>query len=127
MAHKAYGIYPHLTWHTRLRARCMGRVDAEQVIEVLRQAASQSLVHLHAVAVLSDHVHVVASFRPDSAVSPFVRHVKSESARRINLMRGQVFQWARGYFIESLSREHVSAACAYVVSQHRRHPDRVPT
>jgi len=56
----------------------------------------------------------------------FIRHAKSESSRQINLGRGNVFQWARGYFVESLSRTHVRAACAYVARQHVRHPDRVP-
>ena len=83
-------------------------------------------MHVHEVAILSDHVHVVASFRPEGGVVSFIRHAKSESSRRINLERGAVFQWARGYFVESVSRTHVRAACAYVARQHVRHPDRVP-
>jgi REP element-mobilizing transposase RayT len=81
---------------------------------------------VHEAAILSDHVHVIASFRPEGGVVAFIRHAKSESSRRINRVRGNVFQWARGYFVESLSRTHVRAACAYLARQHLRHPERVP-
>lgn len=126
MAHKAYGIYAHITWHTRLRERSIRKRDAVHVADAVREAAVRVDVHVHEVAVLTDHVHIVASFRPDRALAPFVRHAKSESSRRINIERGHVFQWARGYFLESLSRNHLSAACVYVAGQHKRHPDRVP-
>ncbi len=126
MAHRAFGIFAHITWHTRLRQRSIRKIDAAEIREIIRVAADQSNVHLHEVAVLSDHVHVIASFRPDRAITPFIRHAKSESSRRINNRRGKVFDWARGYFIESLSRNIVPAACAYVAGQFRRHPDRIP-
>ena len=126
MSHRAFGIYVHITWHTRYRQRLIRGADVETVRVAIHHAAARWQVHVHEIAVLSDHVHVVASFRPEGGVVSFVRHSKSESARRINLGRGTVFQWARGYFVESVSRTHVRAACAYVPRQHVRHPDRVP-
>jgi REP element-mobilizing transposase RayT len=126
MAHRAFGLYVHITWHTRLRQRVIGHADADVIRATVHEAASRAGVHVHEVAILSDHVHIIASFRPDGGVVSFIRHAKSESARRINGARGAVFQWARGYFVESLSRTHVRAACAYVARQHLRHPERVP-
>ena len=126
MPHRAFGIYVHITWHTRYRQRLIRAADAETVRAALQEAASRWQVHLHEVAILSDHVHVIASVRPEGGVVSFIRHAKSESTRRINVVRGDVFQWARGYYVESLSRTHVRAACAYVARQHVRHPDRVP-
>lgn len=127
MAHRAFGLYVHITWHTRLRQRSLGRADAEIVRAVIREAAARWEIHVHGVAVLSDHVHVIASMRPEGGLVSFIRHAKSESARRINVAKGNVFQWARGYSVGSLSRSHVRAACAYVARQHLRHPDRVPS
>ena len=126
MAHRAFGLYAHVTWYTRLRQRVIQRSDAHVVRATIDEAARRWQVHVHELAVLSDHVHVIASFRPEAGLVSFIRHAKSESARRINRDRGAVFQWARGYFVESLSRTHVRAACAYVARQHLRHPDRVP-
>jgi REP element-mobilizing transposase RayT len=127
VAHRAFGLYVHITWHTRLRQRSLGRADADIVRATIREAAARWQIHVHEMAVLSDHVHVIASSRPEGGLVSFIRHAKSESARRINLDHGAVFQWGRGYFVESLSRNHVHAACAYVARQHLRHPDRVPT
>jgi len=46
-------------------------------------AGRRSRVHVHAQAVLSDHVHVLVSYPPDVAVADFLREAKSESARRV--------------------------------------------
>ncbi len=126
MPHRAFGIYVHITWHTRFRQSLIRSADVDAVRAAIHEAASRWHVHVHEVAILSDHVHVIASFRPDGGVLTFIRHAKSESSRRINLVRGNVFQWAPGYLVESLSRTHVRAACVYVARQHVRHPDRVP-
>ena len=126
MPHRAFGIYVHITWHTRYGQRLIRGADVDAVRAAIDEAAFHGQVHVHEVAILSDHVHVIASFRPEGGVVSFIRHAKSESSRQINLMKGNVFQWARGYFVESLSRTHVRAACAYVARQHLRHPDRVP-
>lgn len=127
MAHRQFGLYVHLTWHTRLRQRLLRLADAEVVRAAIREAASRCQIHVHEVAVLTDHIHVIASVRPEGGVVSFIRHAKSESARRINRARGAVLQWGRGYWIESLSRSHVRAACAYVAGQYQKHPDRIPT
>ena len=79
--------------------RLIRGADVDAVRTAIDEAAFRWQVEVHEVAILSDHVHLV---------------------------RGNVFKWARGYFVESLSRTHVRAACAYVARQHVRHPDRVP-
>jgi len=127
MSHRAFGLYVHITWHTRLRQRSLGLADADIVRTAIREAAARWQIHVHELAILTDHLHLIASLRPESGLVSFIRHAKSESARRINVARGVVFQWARGYFVGSLSRSHVRAACAYVARQHLRHPDLVPT
>jgi REP element-mobilizing transposase RayT len=92
MSHRAFGLYVHITWHTRLRQRLVRRADADVVRSTLQEAATGWNVHVHEVAILSDHVHIVASFRPEGGVVSFIRHAKSESARRINQARGAVLQ-----------------------------------
>jgi REP element-mobilizing transposase RayT len=87
-------------------------------------------VRVHAQAILSDHVHLIVSYNPAVALAPFVRHAKSESARRANLIRngvGTTLRWCRGYYAGSLSRTDVGPARAYVARQHARHPDRIPS
>lgn len=123
--HKAFGIYVHITWHTWRRQRYIDQIRVPEILEVIHEAAQRNDVHIHETAILTEHVHIIASLNPDRVLSDFIRHAKSESARRLNCPK-QPMQWARGYFVESLSRNHVSKACAYVAGQFRRHPDRIP-
>src|SRR5437867_10338185 len=92
MPHRAFGIYVHITWHTRFRQSLIRSADVDAVRAAIHEAASRWHVHVHEVAILSDHVHVIASFRPEGGVLTFIRHAKSEASRRINLVRGNVFQ-----------------------------------
>lgn len=126
--HRALGLYAHLTWHTWRREPAIRRVEAATVAEVVLEAARRWRVRVHAQAVLADHVHVLVSYAPDATLSTFIRHAKSESARRINLGRSQAlsFRWARGFYAGSLSRSHVRAARTYLAKQRVRHPDRIP-
>src|SRR2546428_12297382 len=109
MPHRAFGIYVHITWHTRFRQRVISRSDVDAVRDAIHEAASRWQVHVHEVAILSDHVHVIASFRPEGGVVSFIRHAKSESSRRINLMKGNGVHWARGECGEAVARTHVGA------------------
>ena len=126
--HHAIGLYAHLTWHTWRRELSLGRVDAAVVAEVVLEAARRRGVRVHAQAVLVDHVHVLLSYPPDATLSSFIRHAKSESARRINLRRSEApsFRWARGFYAGSLSRSDVRATRIYLANQWLRHPDRIP-
>jgi len=97
-------------------------------VETVLDAARRWDVRVHAQAVLSDHVHMVVSYPPHVALASFIRHCKSESARRINAARvdAQRVRWCRGYYAGSVSRSQVLAARSYLARQFRRHPDRIP-
>ena len=124
--HKAFGIYVHVTWHTWRRQPFIDRARVPEVLESIAAAALRTGVHIHERAVLTEHVHIIASLRPDGVLTDFIRHAKSESARRLNTPQ-RPFQWARGYFVETLSRSHLPRACAYVARQFQKHPDRIPS
>jgi REP element-mobilizing transposase RayT len=102
--------------------------DVRSIVDAVLEAAQSSDVRVHAQAVLRDHVHLLISYLPTARLSSFMRHAKSESARRVNLARkdAQRLEWARGYFMGSLSRDHVVATRSYIARQFHRHPDLVP-
>ena len=124
--HKAYGLYAHITWHTWRRQRSVRHMDVSTIAHAVQSAAERHKIHVLAQAVLADHVHVVVSYRPDTALAFFVRDAKSESARRVNSIRGTALRWCRGYYAGSLSRSHLGPARVYLARQHARHPDLVP-
>jgi len=71
-------------------------------------AADRHNVHVLAQAVLTEHVHVLVSYRPDTALAAFVRDAKSESSR----LAGPNATWCRGYYAGSVCENHL----AYTVS-----------
>jgi len=124
--HRTFGLFAHVTWHTWRRQNSVRRADVETVARAIRDAASRNSVHVVAQAVLADHVHVLVSFLPERALTPFVRDAKSESARRVNRAGLPHLRWARGYYAGSISHGHIPVVRSYLGRQHQRHPDRVP-
>lgn len=126
--HKACGLYAHVTWHTYRRIPMIRKCDVPLIVQAVLEAAAANDVRVHAQAVLQDHAHVLISYLPTAKLSSFMRHAKSESARRVNSARkdAQRLQWARGYFMGSLSRDHVFATRSYIARQFRRHPHLIP-
>jgi putative transposase len=121
--HQALGLYAHLTWHTWYRRELVNSQGAPIVRTAIHAAAERTAIRVHAVAVLTEHVHVVVSYPPRARVSDFVREAKSESARRVNQDAGsQVLRWGRGYYVNSLSRGEVTARISYVATQYQKHP-----
>ena len=126
MAHHAFALYAHITWHTWRRGGCISESAARHVRTALQNASAVTRIRILEQAVLADHVHVIVSFRPDSSLSDFVRLAKSGSAYRANHVVDGAVRWARGYYAATISRQELPARCAYVRAQFERHPDRIP-
>ena len=120
--HKAYALYAHITWHTHWRAQTVRREDVQTVSGAVLRAAERHRVKVLAQAVLTEHVHVLVSFRPDTALSGFIRDAKSESSRRV----GANATWCRGYYAGSVCAQHLAATRGYIARQHAHHPDLIP-
>jgi len=126
--HKAIGLFAHITWHTWRRQPVIRRDDVPVISEVNKEAGRCRGVHVHAQAILSDHVHILVSYNPATPLAPFIRHAKSESSRRLNLLRvtKPVFRWCRGYYAGSICGSHLDRVREYLGRQHARHPNRIP-
>jgi len=114
--------------HTYRRMKAIRKCDVPEIVASVLEAGRQTGVRVHAQAVLRDHVHVLVSYLPTATLSSFMRHAKSESCRRVNVTRkdAQRLQWSRGYYVGSLSRDHVLATRSYIARQFHRHPELVP-
>jgi len=119
--HKAFELYAHITWCTRWRDRSIGKRHVPIIAQSILSAAERHKMRVLAQAVLADHVHVLVSFRPDSALMGFIRDAKSESSRR-----AETVSWGRGYYAGSVCRGHVAVARTYIARQHSRHPNLIP-
>jgi len=126
--HKAFGLIAHITWHTWRRQQVIRRDDVSVISEVIKEAERCRGVHVHAQAILSDHVHILVSYNPATPLASFIRHAKSESSRRLNLLRvaGPEFRWCRGYYAGSICSSHLRRVREYLARQHARHPNKIP-
>jgi putative transposase len=125
-SHRAYQMYAHITWHTWRRVGCVDRLAAIDVRRAVASACRQTGVHVLEGAVLSEHVHLLISFRPDTRLCDFMRLAKSRSATRINRRVAGAVRWARGYYVTTLHRNDLARVKRYVARQFERHPDRIP-
>jgi len=119
--HKAFELYAHITWRTRWSEHAVSKRHVDIIAGSVLRAAERRNMRVLSQAVLADHVHVLVSYRPDSALAPFVRDAKSESSRR-----AETVNWGRGYYAGSVCKRHIAAVRTYIARQHSRHPDLIP-
>ena len=124
--HHAYQLYAHVTWHTWKRVGCIDHAAACDVESAIASACDKAGVRVLRQAILSDHVHVVVSFRPDTRLSDFVRLAKSVAALRANRRIPGAVLWSRGFYAATLHKRDLVRAIAYLARQFDRHPDRIP-
>ena len=124
--HRAFQMYAHITWHTWNRVGCLDRLAVVDVKSAVASACKKSGVKVLRGAILSDHVHLVVSFRPDTRLSDFVRHAKSLAATQSNRRVAGAVRWARGYYVTTFHRRDLDRVKTYVARQFQRHPDRIP-
>ena len=124
--HRAYQLYAHVTWHTWNRVGCVNRDAARDVSIAINCAARRTATVVLRSAVLTDHVHVLISFRPDTRISDFVRLAKTIATFRANRRVAGTIKWARGFYVASLHKTVLRAVDVYIAGQHERHPDRIP-
>jgi putative transposase len=125
-SHRAYQLYAHITWHTWRRVGCLDEAAVQDVATAMKNAEAPTHIRVLERAVLADHVHVLVSFRPDTALSDFVRLVKSGAAYRANARIPGAVRWARGFYAASVHKRDLARIVVYIRGQHRRHPDRIP-
>ena len=73
-------MFAHITWHTWNRVECVDQRAAAEVRVAVLSAGKRTGVQLIKGEVLTNHVHLLVSFRPDTRLSDFIRLAKAVSA-----------------------------------------------
>lgn len=124
--HRAYQLYAHITFHTSHRAASLDQAAIADIKSAVRSACQKTGVHVLRGAVLSDHIHLLVSFRPDTRLSDFLRLCKSVAACRINRRVPGAVRWSRGFYVRSVDTKGVATVMRYVANQYARHPHLIP-
>ena len=123
-------IYAHMTWTTRLRAPLITASVADFLEGFLRAQAARFSVHVLAIGMVTDHVHVLLHMPAGCDVSKLAQYLKGASARVANrdgiTEPGLPLRWARGYDFRSVSPQALPSVERYLREQATRHPlDRI--
>jgi REP element-mobilizing transposase RayT len=125
-AHQSYQLYAHVSWHTWQRIGCVDQGAAGDLVAAINDASLRCGVRCLRLAVLSDHVHLLISYRPTTRICDFVRLCKAGSSYRAGRRVPGAIRWARGYYVASLSKQDLPRVDAYISCQPSHHPDRIP-
>jgi len=121
--------YTSLTYHIVLATRRRRLITAD-VRGRLRRYLAGMIKKLggHPIAINGpeDHMHLVASFRPDVAVSACLRDLKANSTGWVHRTFPGLkdFRWQEGYAAFTVSRSVVGKVVAYVNAQQEHHRTR---
>ena len=96
--------------------------DVESVLyPALREAAVNTGGRILQLGGVADHVHMVAAIRPTTAVSNFMRVVKTHSSRAVRTKEAKAFRWQAGYAAFTASPHHMRRLLRYVACQKKHH------
>ena len=86
-------------------------------------------MHLLEQGILCDHVHLLISLRPSHYIAEVVNFLKGTSSHETNHHHefADALYWIRGYRVDTVSSSSLERVSAYVRTQHRHHPDKIPT
>ncbi len=109
-----------------MRERSITAPAAQFLRRYLAAVARQERSEVLAFGVVTDHLHLLVAFHPNTVLPRLVQRLKGGSAV-MGVREGLVprpLRWAKGYNIETVSPSQVERAREYVLEQARRHPDR---
>jgi len=116
-------LFYHFTWATKGRMISI-EPDWEAELHRVITAKAQALgAIVYVVGGIEDHVHLVASVPPKSALAYFVGQIKGNSAHFVNHVKAPEahFAWQTGYGVVSFGEKNLDMVIQYVKRQREHH------
>ena len=121
-------LFYHVVWATRRREPLLDERAADRVERSIRAACKDQGVLVHAVGIMPDHVHVVASIPPAVSIGSVVGRWKGGSSHLPNHAErngnDQAFAWQAEYGVLSFGEKSLANVIASVQDQPARHAAR---
>lgn len=121
--HSHAELYVHVVWTTKERVVVLDRALIARLSEQIRSTAQKYAAVVLACSGVSEHVHVIARYRPDLTVSKLVQSLKAATSRVIHRDLDHLpdFSWQTGYGAFSVSAGDVDRVVAYINDQEAHH------
>jgi putative transposase len=121
-------LFYHLVWSTKFREPLIEDKHLDTLQRELRASGKRQRALIHAVGIMPDHVHIVASIPPSISVATFVGGLKGASSRLLNkeffTPNGTTFAWQGDYSVLSFGEKALRDVIAYAENQRARHASR---
>lgn len=110
-SHCRYSLQYHLVWIPKYRRGLLVGEIAERLLQILREIARDYRIHIIAMEVMPDHVHMLVEAPPKYAPAKIVQIFKGISSRRLRQefldeIKKYIWKegtlWAIGYYIGSV-------------------------
>jgi putative transposase len=110
-SHCRYSLQYHIVWIPKYRRSFLVGEIAERLLQILQEIARDYHIHIIAMEVMPDHVHMLVEAPPKYAPAKIVQLFKGISSRRLrqeylNVIKKYIWKegtlWAIGYYIGSV-------------------------
>ena len=112
----------HLVWNTKNRLPMIRADREEELYRCIVSEARKAGAEVLAINGMPDHVHVLLLFPTTIGIGMLVKQMKGVSSSLArSLYPQEFFQWAEGYGVFSVSRNHWNQVADYIRNQKPHH------
>jgi putative transposase len=116
-------IWIHVVWSTKYREPTITNKLKPELLHHIRKNANEKGYYIYELNCTSDHIHILLALGPTQNVADFVKQVKGESTRWINLnkLTDRQFKWQLEYYAVSVEPYNVRKISDYIRNQEKQH------
>ena len=113
--------YYHLIWRTYLALPLIDNQCQRLLWGFWKKQIRELKCDLIAVAIATDHIHLLLQIPPVRSVSDIIHYLKGSSAHWLNqIIPAKKFRWQKGYAVYTVSRSVVPKVKDYIVNHVER-------
>jgi putative transposase len=126
MANSYSKIYIHVVFAVKGRENVISKNWKEDLYKYICGIVNNKNEKVYAINVMSDHIHILLSIKPNCLLSDLIRDIKANSSKWVNsknFIPGK-FQWQEGAGSFSVSHQQLDLVIGYIGNQETHHQKR---
>ena len=115
-------LYIHFIWLCANKAHTLKGIETK-VAKYIKTNSQKQQIHIHTLAILSNHVHCLVKMNSVQSVSDIVQLIKGSSSLWINNQKllPYKFKWEDGYMAFTVGYSQIGAFQSYIRAQNGYH------
>lgn len=116
-----FELYLHLVWTVKNREQWLTADIEKPIIDIIKRKAAGQKGKVIAFGNTIDHIHLLVSIHPDTAISTILKEMKAASSYHVNHTLGKAFYWQEGYGALTVGKQGLEKVREYVENQKTHH------